>query len=95
MKHIFSPANQMGLFEGKSGNIWPHHNMTALRSRSFYTSGKILAHATLQCGIGFSYFSPALFALMSGSSDEEVVAMMSLDDVNEGDEKETITGVIN
>ena len=53
----------------------------------------ILAHSILQCGVGFPYFSPAFYAVISGCGQEVVVGLMSIEDIREGDNKITIKEV--
>ena len=84
----------MCLFSGKDGRLWPAHNMAALSSRSFKTAGKILAHSIIQSYVGFPFLSESVYAHMSSSNDEEVMGLITTEDIPEGENKEVILTVI-
>ena len=84
----------MGLFSGEHGRLRPTHNVAALRSRSFKTAGKILAHSIIQSHVSFPFLSEAFYAHMSLSNDEEVMGLITTEDIPEGEKKEVIFKVI-
>ena len=83
---------EMNLFEGAPG-LWPSHNMSAIRSRSFKMAGKMIAHSIIQSHVGFIYLSEALYVHIAKGDDDEAIASMTIDDMVDSEDKCTIMKV--
>ena len=80
-------APEKGLFEGHPRQLWPVHNVMAVRTRVFRLLGTVLAHSITQCGMGMPCLAPGLFRFLLNENEEDAVVEMSLQGMPESDTK--------
>jgi hypothetical protein len=85
LEKIFS--DEMGLFSGATGRLWPTHNIAALRCGSFKTYWHMPLYS-LQ--LAFRFSPRHFYAQISSIGDEEVMRLMTTEDIAEGEKKAMI-----
>ena len=93
LKILFS--EKVGLFHGSAGRLWPCHDVTSLRRRTYRTAGTIVAHALIQSAVSFPFISEAFYACIISGQDEYIMPFLTVEDIPEGETKLVIQEVEN
>ena len=82
------------LFEGPDGRLMPKYSATIVYSGILTVVGKMIAHSIVQCGIGFSFLSPAAYWYIVTGDIAKAVGYCNLSDVRDIEVAQLIKKVV-